>query len=117
MDRLIKQARQKTGQCQPSAGQPPPNPPEGPRKPAAGAKPGNRPATVPSTRPPGNGRTSKADAERTRTMMKQLWGELPERVRQQMLQLPDEEFPPKYEQLIEDYFRRLSEEKQEPARP
>jgi hypothetical protein len=45
--------------------------------------------------------------------MKQLWGELPEHAREQMLQLPDEEFPPKYESLIEDYFRRLSEEKQE----
>ena len=46
-----------------------------------------------------------------RAMMKQLWGELPEHARQQMLQSPIEEFPPKYQSLIEAYFRRLAEEK------
>ncbi len=118
LDRLIRQARQKAGQCQPGAGQPQPAAPPAPTgqmpgKPgAAGQKPGNRPAAANSSRPPGDGRIQKAGLERTRSMMKQLWGELPEHVRQQMLQLPDEEFPPKYELLIEDYFRRLSEEKQ-----
>ena len=43
--------------------------------------------------------------------MKELWGALPERARQQMQQLPVEDFPPKYERLIEEYFRRLAEEK------
>jgi hypothetical protein len=43
--------------------------------------------------------------------MKRLWGGLPERARQQMLQTPVEEFPPKYEEQIEQYFRRLAEEK------
>ncbi len=39
---------------------------------------------------------------------------LPQHDREQMLQLPPEEFPPKYELQIEDYFRRLAEEGQEP---
>ena len=44
-----------------------------------------------------------------RGMMKRLWGELPERQREQMMQMPLEEFLPEYELMIEDYFRRLSE--------
>ena len=46
-----------------------------------------------------------------RAVIKRLWGELPERDRGKMLLSPGEEFPPKYELLIEEYFRRLSEEK------
>ena len=46
-----------------------------------------------------------------RTVLKQLWGELPQRQREQMLEPPVEEFLPKYEQQIEEYFRRLSEDK------
>ena len=49
-----------------------------------------------------------------RAEMKRLWGELPEQVRQQMQELPAEDFPPKYESLIEEYFRRLAEEKPTP---
>jgi hypothetical protein len=43
--------------------------------------------------------------------MGRFWGELPERDRQRMLQIPVEEFPPKYESMIEDYYRQLSNEK------
>ena len=44
-------------------------------------------------------------------VIRRLWGQLPEHARGQMLQSPVEEFPPKYEVLIEEYFRRLAEEK------
>ena len=43
-----------------------------------------------------------------RTVLSGLWGELPEHLRNQMLQRPDETFLPKYETLIEDYYRQLS---------
>jgi len=49
----------------------------------------------------------KADREAT---VKDLWGHLPERSRQQMMQSFSEEFLPKYELEIEQYYRRLSEE-------
>lgn len=45
-----------------------------------------------------------------RAAVSRHWGQLPEHARQQMRQAPFEEFPPKYELLIEEYFRRLSEE-------
>jgi hypothetical protein len=42
--------------------------------------------------------------------VKALWGQLPERSREQMLQSFSDEFLPKYELEIEQYYRRLSEE-------
>jgi len=50
-------------------------------------------------------------ADRRRELMRRLWGHLPEKVREQMLNAPVEQFLPKYEKLIENYFRRLSEER------
>jgi chlorite dismutase len=46
--------------------------------------------------------------------MERLWYLLPQHAREQMLQSPAEEFAPKYELQIEEYFRRLSEETRGP---
>lgn len=43
-------------------------------------------------------------------VVKQLWGQLPERLRQQLLQSTADEFLPKYRAELEQYFRRLAEE-------
>jgi hypothetical protein len=43
-------------------------------------------------------------------MVKAVWGQLPERAREQMLQSFTDEFLPKYELEIEQYYRRLSDE-------
>lgn len=51
--------------------------------------------------------TDKGDIE---AVVKGLWGHLPERSREQMMQSFSEEFLPKYELEIEQYYRRLSEE-------
>jgi hypothetical protein len=50
------------------------------------------------------------DAEAMQAMIKRVWGHLPDRVRQEMQNATVEEFLPKYQELIEDYFRRLAEE-------
>jgi hypothetical protein len=116
LDRLIQRARQTAGQCssdtsqsQPSSrttpsdrscdkpGQPGSQPPTG--KPPSGTSPPS--AASPTARKP--------NAAQTQALIKRLWGALPERQRELMLQSPPEEFPPDYELLIEDYFRRLSE--------
>ena len=47
-----------------------------------------------------------ADAD----VVKRIWGQLPERIRQQLLQSSADEFLPKYREDIEAYFRRLAEE-------
>lgn len=42
-------------------------------------------------------------------MLRELWGHLPEHERQQVINSTIEKFVPKYESLIKEYFKRLSE--------
>lgn len=42
-------------------------------------------------------------------LMRQVWGHLPQREREQMLQSTVDVFLPKYSEMIEEYFRRLAE--------
>jgi len=116
LERLIQQARKAAKACKPGTSQPqgisPRTPIGQPPKPGTGGQnPSNKPATGSAPRPPDGGQIRKPNLEDVRSMMKQLWGELPGQARQQMLQSPVEELPPKYEVLIEDYFHRLSEQK------
>jgi hypothetical protein len=46
-------------------------------------------------------------------MLKDIWGELPPRLRQQMMQSSIEKFIPKYELLIEEYFKALAEKQRD----
>src|SRR5205814_6675598 len=91
---------------------------------------GNKPCDKPGTKPgkPGSakgaGRTAARDStdrlDRTTAkpvdkgavdeMVKALWGQLPARSREQMLQSFSDEFLPKYELDIEQYYRHLSEQ-------
>lgn len=62
-------------------------------------------------------RLGAADAEAVERrnaddLMKEVWGHLPERVREQMLQSSSDEFLEKYREEIELYFKRLAEEKE-----
>ena len=117
LDRLLEQARRRSKQRKPGSSQPQQTASRRPigqsqAKPAAGGeKPSDRPSTTSTQRPAGSGQTRRPDMTRMRKVMEELWGELPPRQRQQMLQMPVEEFLPKYELLIEEYFRRLAEEK------
>jgi hypothetical protein len=119
LERLIQQARRKGGQCSSGASRPQPADsrssvcPPGSKPGPGGQRPSNKPAAASSKRPPGDGQVRKTDAAETRAIIKRLWGVLPQHAREQMLQLPPEEFTPKYELQIEDYFRRLAEEGQE----
>ncbi len=49
----------------------------------------------------------KADVE---ALVKELWGHLPKRAQEQMIQSFSDEFLPKYELEIEKYYQRLGEE-------
>jgi hypothetical protein len=57
----------------------------------------------------------EARLERRRALVKQVWGHLPERIRAKIPNTSDEEFLPKYAEIIEEYFERLAEEG--PANP
>lgn len=75
---------------------------------ASGAQNSNRPARD-STERLGQDEVRKPDMEQMKGLLKDLWGQLPEKAREQMLQSSPEQFLPKYELLIEDYYRKLAE--------
>ena len=111
LDKLIEQAK-KSCKCSGSCSNPKQSssrtPSSSAKKP--GQKPGNKPSDKPaqqsSQRPPDK-KTVKPDPAEMRNLIKDLWGELPPNVREQMLQNPTEQFVPQYESMIEEYYRRL----------
>jgi hypothetical protein len=59
---------------------------------------------------PGRGPQEPAQPTDVKTLISRVWGHLPETVRGQMQAPFSEQFLPKYERLIEDYYRRLAED-------
>jgi hypothetical protein len=73
----------------------------------------NQPANKPAR--DSEERQGKIDQERIkpedlRDLISRPWGHLPEQVREQMETKAQDQFLPKYETLIEDYYKRLAEE-------
>jgi hypothetical protein len=56
-----------------------------------------------------NMKPEEADAARMMDLMRQVWGQLPDREREELQQLSSEKLLPKYELLIEKYFKKLAE--------
>ncbi len=54
-------------------------------------------------------RVRDVDMQDMQELMRQVWGHLPQRDREQMLQSTVDVFLPKYSTMIEEYFRRLAE--------
>ncbi|MEX2122147.1 MAG: hypothetical protein WD847_21385 [Pirellulales bacterium] len=73
----------------------------------AGSKPGQKPARDSSERLR-NDKARKPDPAEMKALLKDVWGHLPARERQQMDQYMVEEFLPKYELEIEQYFKALA---------
>jgi hypothetical protein len=114
LDKLIAELS-KQCQCQGGQSNKPPNPTK-PGTPKPGSKPsmaagrGNAPAHESSDR---LDRDTAKQPEKgdVNDLVKVLWGHLPERDREQLLQSFSEEFLPKYEREIQQYYQRLSDEK------
>jgi len=115
LDRLIQQARRACRPGTPSSAKPQQVASRTPvRQPGSQPSAARQPSRQPgSTSTPREGQTEASTAgpqmEQLRELVKNLWGELPARARQQMLESFDEAFVPKYRLLIEQYFRRLAE--------
>ena len=115
LDQLIEQMnKQCAGGQSSSAGKPSPSP-DKQGKPGSKAgsgenRGGSKPARDSETRV---GQSDASDARLAQAMetLKQVWGHLPARVREQMQSGMAEEFLPKYERLIEQYYQRLAEER------
>jgi hypothetical protein len=113
LDRLIEKVK-KAKCCGSGDGQPQAAPPgqkkAGKPSNAQGRTAANDSRPTKSTERVGETESSEARIARYRALVKQVWGHLPERIRQRMPNTADEEFLPKYSDLIEDYFQRLAEE-------
>ena len=116
LDKLIADLSKKcqccNGQCQGGQCNQPPKPGQKPGKPGAATGSG-RTAARDSTDRLDRSTAKPVDKGEVNEMVKALWGHLPERSREQMLQSFSDEFLPKYEIEIEQYYRRLSEEQGE----
>ena len=114
LDELIRQAQKRCQQAK-SGGKPSQRGSSGgqPKQGGVGTKPGGQQASTSSPRTD-NGQQRKLDKQQMRTLVEQLWDvALPPQQRKELRQSPFDEFLPKYELLIEQYYRRLSEEKDE----
>ena len=112
LDELIQQIRRRQRQNQKSAGD---APKQGDKR--AQAKQPDKPPESGDGQP-GSNPTERAGravarsvnmAEMT-SLLKDLWGHLPDRRREEMINAFGEQFLPKYEVQIEKYFKRLAEE-------
>ena len=121
LDEMIKQAQQQQkSQSKSSASKKPPGSQRSkvkqPGQQQAGNKPGDgagqtsqKPASDSSDRL-GPDEMREVNMDQMRDLIKDVWGNLPDRMREQMNQDAVEEFLPKYRLQIEEYFRRLAEE-------
>jgi hypothetical protein len=113
LDKLIAELS-KQCQCQGGQCNKPPDPTK-PGRPKPGSKPsmaagrGNAPARESSDRLDRD-TAKQPDKGDVNEVVKELWGHLPERSREQLLQSFSEEFLPKYEREIQQYYKRLSDE-------
>ncbi|MFZ5829160.1 MAG: hypothetical protein ACOY3P_03695 [Planctomycetota bacterium] len=89
-----------------------PSPPKpNPSQPKPGSKVGSKAGMAPtgSAQNPKAGVPDSSPPVLSAEEFQRIWGELPDREREELLQLPAESFPPVYREMIEEYFRRLAQ--------
>lgn len=117
LDDLIEQLSQQCKNCsggQSQPGQQKQKTAQSTPKPGEGKKPGAasraQGAAQQSQAPSEGGKAANPAELSDEEIVKQLWGQLPQHMRQQLLQSSADEFLPKYREELEEYFRKLSEE-------
>ena len=111
LEGMLRQLQQQCQACRAAQSQAE-SQPAGKAGEAQGQAVANSPAEESTTRL-GQAETAETQANSQDSLLRQAWGQLPATVRQQMNSTAPEKFLPKYSKLIEDYFRRLSEERDE----
>lgn len=120
LDELIRQAEKQCQNCQ-GGGKPKPgekqqsqrSKPKPSAKKTAGKKPGDKPSQQAAQQ--SSVRLGAAEGEVdpkqfSAEAMKKVWGTLPQRLREQMLESSTDQFLPEYREEIEQYFKKLAEE-------
>lgn len=118
LEKLIAQIeQQKSKQSSSSKSKSPPSGAKpGPKKPGQ-PKPGSTPGDKPAQNPTDSSeqltakKTERPDAGKLKDMLEKVWGRLPERERQDVMQSSFEDFPAKYQYSIEQYFKTLLQRK------
>jgi TolA-binding protein len=108
LQKLLEQATQQEGNASNSASG------RGTGKAGAGdgqAQPG---APQESTDRVGGPQTEAAQTADVRNLLQRIWGHLPEKMRDEMRNAVSDQFLPKYEKLIEEYYQRLADERSSP---
>ena len=105
LEKLIEQAKKQGASGNKSASG------KGTGKAGAGdgqAQPGN---PQESTDRVGKANTEPTQKTEVKDLLRRIWGHLPEKQRDEMQNAFSDQFLPKYEKLIEEYFQRLAEER------
>ncbi len=112
---LIEQAKQQCsgGQCNNPGAAKPGGKPGGGKKGGTGDNAGTKRSAKESTERIGKSAAAEAELEALKTMLKEVWGQLPPKLREQMQSGMAEQFLPQYEALIEAYYKRLAEDRSE----
>lgn len=120
LDELIRQAEKQCQDCQGGGEKKPGEKQQSQRsKPKPGGKKGasKKPSGKPSQQAAQQSSVRMGAAEGeidpkqlSAEAMKKVWGSLPERLREQMLESSTDEFLPEYREEIEEYFKQLAEE-------
>jgi hypothetical protein len=82
-------------------------------KPGSGNKPGN---SAGNSNKPGQGKGTSGEAKDSTpekelaSQLKEIWGHLPPKVRESMQNVSMDSFLPKYQTLIEEYYKKLAEQ-------
>ena len=110
---LIEQAKKQCsgGQCNKPGAAKPGGKPGGNKKGGTGDNAGTQRSAKDSTERLGKSAATVAELEAMKTMFKEVWGQLPPKLREQMQSGLAEQFLPKYETLIEAYYKRLAEDR------
>lgn len=114
LDKLIAQIEKQQQQKSQSQSQSkkPNSPQQGKKQPAKQPKPGDQPGQE-AENPTDSGdqlanrKNEKPNSGKLQDMLEKVWGELPERQRQDVMQASFDDFPAKYQYVIEQYFKTL----------
>jgi hypothetical protein len=112
LEKLIAQIEQQQQQQQQSKSSKPGPPQPGEKKPSPQQKQQKQPGD-PNDKPSdsneqlANRKNEKPQTGRLKDMLEKVWGELPERQRQDVMQASFDDFPAKYQYVIEEYFKQL----------
>ena len=116
LDALLKQMQQQQSGKGSKSSSSPPGMAQRPGTPQPGGEKRGEGGDQPARESSGELKSRQAaavDLAKMREMLKDVWGQLPPKLREQMLQTGEEKFLPKYELLLEEYFKTLADRPRE----